>query len=198
VLLLLGLAPFAPMGFAAVAALMLWLAWPSWHRTRPGDSERRRIGGCDIDVPSAQARLFDAVAKECGTESPRNGLFAAPAYPALYAAMALESPVYDTFCLYPASDAAQAGMIEGIERAPVRVAVVSDAPIDGREELRFSRTHPRVWAHLHANFKSTRREDIDADVVVFVRPGDDAPKASQYRGIAGSSCAQASMPPVTL
>jgi hypothetical protein len=32
-----------------------------------------------------------------------------------------------------------------------------------------------VWAHLHANFDCTRREDIDADVVVFVRPGDDAP-----------------------
>lgn len=169
VLLLLGLAPFAPMGFVPVAALMLWLAWPSWHRARPGDSERRRVGGCDIDVPNAQARLFDVVAKECDAGSPHNGLFAAPAYPALYAAMALESPVYDTFCLYPASDAAQAGMIEGIERAPVRVAVVSDAPIDGREELRFSRTHPRVWAHLHANFDCTRREDIDTDVLMFVR-----------------------------
>jgi hypothetical protein len=46
---------------------------------------------------------------------------------------------------------------------------VSDAPIDGREELRFSRTHPRVWAHLHANFDCTRREDIDTDVLMFVR-----------------------------
>ena len=83
--------------------------------------------------------------------------------------MALESPVYDTFCLYPASDAVQAGMIAEIERAQVRVAIVSDAPVDGREELRFSRTHPRVWAHLQANFESTRREDIDADVFVFMR-----------------------------
>ena len=169
VLLLLCLAPFAPLGFVPVAALMSWLAWPLWHRAQPGDVERRRIGGCDIDVPNAQARLFDAVAKECGAGSPRNGLFAAPAYPALYAAMAMESPVYDTFCLYPATDAAQADMVAAIERAPLRVAVVSDAPIDGREELRFSRTHPRVWAHLHANFDCIRREDIDADVVMFVR-----------------------------
>ena len=169
VLLLLCAAPFAPWAFAAIAALMLSLAWPSWHRARPGDVERRRIGGCEIDVPNAQARLFGAVAEQCGAGLPRNAVFAAPAYPALYAAMALESPVYDTFCLYPASDAAQAGMIEGIERAPVRVAVVSDAPIDGREELRFSRTHPRVWAHLQANFDGNRRDDIDTDVLMFVR-----------------------------
>jgi hypothetical protein len=139
------------------------------RRARPHDFSRRRIGGCDIDVPEAQARLLDAVAKECGAGFPRNALFAAPAYPALYAALGLESPVYDTFCLYPESDAAQAGMIEGIERAPVRVGIVSDAPIDGREELRFSRTHPRVWAHLHAHFDCTRRDDIEADVFVFVR-----------------------------
>jgi hypothetical protein len=172
VLLLLCAAPFAPLGLAPIAALMLWLAWPLWHRAQPGDFERRRVGGCMIDMPNAQARLFDAVAEECGAGSPRNGLFAAPAYPALYAAMAMESSVYDTFSLYPAGSAAQADMIAAIERAPVRVAVVSDAPIDGREELRFSRTHPRVWAHLRANFECTRREDIDADVFVFVRkPG---------------------------
>ena len=171
VLLLLCAAPFAPWAFAPVAALMLWLAWPLWHRARPGGFVQCRIGGCEIDVPNAQARLFDALAEACNAESPRNGLFAAPAYPAVYAAMAMESPVYDTFSLYPAGDATQAEMIAAIERVPVRVAVVSDAPIDGREELRFSQTHPRVWAHLHANFDCTRREDIDADVVMFVRGG---------------------------
>jgi hypothetical protein len=172
-LLLLCAAPFAPPGFIPIAGLALWLVWPLQHRqsrrARPHDFSRRSIGGCDIDVPEAQARLLDAVAKECGAGFPRNALFAAPVYPALYAALGLESPVYDTFCLDPASDAAQAGMIEGIERAPVRVGIVSDAPIDGREELRFSRTHPRVWAHLHAHFDCTRRDDIEADVFVFVR-----------------------------
>ena len=173
VLLLLCAAPFAPWAFALVAALMLWLAWPLQHRqirrACPQDFVRRRVGGCEIDVPNVQARLFDAVVEECGADSARNALFAAPAYPAVYAALALESPVYDTFSLYPAGDATQAEMIAAIERAPVRVAVVSDAPIDGREELRFSRTHPRVWAYLHANFDCTPREDIDADVVMFVR-----------------------------
>ncbi len=178
-LLLLCAAPFAPLAFVPIAALMPWLAWPLQHRqirrACPQDFVRRRIGGCEIDVPNAQARLFDAVVEECAAESPRNGLFAAPAYPAVYAAMAMESPVYDTFSLYPAGDAAQAEMIAAVERVPVRVAVVSDAPIDGREELRFSRTHPRVWAHLHANFDCTPRDDIDSDVVMFVRSAFDSP-----------------------
>lgn len=173
-LLLLNAAPFAPLGLVPVAVLMSWLAWPLWHRASSERFLRRRIGGSDIDVPNAQARLFDAVAERCGAGLPGNAVFAAPAYPALYAALALESPVYDTFCLYPAGDAAQREMIDAIERAPVRIAIVSDAPIDGREELRFSRTHPRVWAHLYANFEPTRREDIGADVFMFVRAGNDA------------------------
>jgi hypothetical protein len=180
VLLLLCLAPFAPLGFVPVAALMSWLAWPLCHRRGHSHGfERRRIGGCDIDVPNAQARLFDAVAATCASSHARDDLFAAPAYPALYAAMARDSPVYDTFALYPAGDEAQSRMIEGIERAPVRIGIVSDAPIDGREELRFSRTHPRVWTHLHAHFDCARRDDIEADVFVFVRAGNDASKMLQ-------------------
>ena len=175
-LLLLATIPIAPLGFVPVAALVLWLTWPLQHRQLrracPHDFVRRRIGGCDIEVPNAQARLFDAVAAMCASSHARDDLFAAPAYPALYAAMARDSPVYDTFALYPAGDEAQSRMIEGIERAPVRIGIVSDAAIDGREELRFSRTHPRVWAHLHAHFDCARRDEIDADVFVFVRkPG---------------------------
>lgn len=109
------------------------------------------------------------VAALCPPQLPRNALFAAPAYPALYAALARDSPVYDTFALYPATDEAQARMIGEIERAPVRVGVVSDAPVDGRGELRFSRTHPRVWAHLHAHFDCAKHDDIEAEVFVFVR-----------------------------
>ena len=175
-LLLLCAAPFAPLGFIPGTALMLWLTWPLQHRqvrrACPHDFVRRRIGGCDIDVPNAQARLFDVASALTASSHASNDLFAAPAYPALYAVLARDSPVYDTFALYPATDEAQSRMIDGIERAPVRIGIVSDAPIDGREELRFSRTHPRVWAHLHAHFDCTRRDDIDADVFVFVRKLD--------------------------
>ena len=59
-------------------------------------------------------------------------------------------------------------MIEGIERARTPVAIVSDAPVDGREELRFSQTHPLVWAHLHACFAAGRQEP-GTDLHVFTR-----------------------------
>lgn len=181
-LLLLCAAPFAPPGFIPVAALMLWLVWPLQHhamrRAHPAGFVRRRVGGRGIDVPEAQARLLDAVATLTASSHASNDLFAAPAYPALYAALARDSPVYDTFALYPAGDEAQSRMIGEIERAPVRIAIVSDAPTDGREELRFSRTHPRVWEHLHAHFDYTRRDDIEAGVFVFVREKSGTQKTS--------------------
>jgi hypothetical protein len=60
--------------------------------------------------------------------------------------------VYDTFPLYPASPQAQGDMIDGIVRAQAQVALVSDAPVDGRDDLRFSQTHPQVWAYLREHF----------------------------------------------
>ena len=41
--------------------------------------------------------------------------------------------------------------------------------MDGRDELRFSRTHPKVWEFLMENFRSERRVDLEGEVYVFTR-----------------------------
>lgn len=160
-----------PMLAFGVAASCLWLAWPlqPWvlrHRTHP-PLVRRDAGGWAIDTSQPDARILETAAKLCA-DAGSAPLFAAPAFPAFYARLGFDAPVYDTFSLYPASARAQREMIEGIERARTPVAIVSDAPIDGREELRFSQTHPLVWAHLHACFAPGRQE-AGTDLHVFTR-----------------------------
>ncbi|UHQ19528.1 hypothetical protein LVB87_15275 [Lysobacter sp. KIS68-7] len=169
---LLVAAAFAPMAMWLVAAFAAWLAWPLQHmahqRRFPGDYTRIAAGRIDIDCPHAQARIFHA-ASQLAEGAARDALYVAPAYPALYAHLSRDTPVYDTFPLYPADAPAQREVIEAMERVAVRAALISDAPIDGRDALRFSNTHPAVWAHLHAHFDASRRTDLGEDVYVFTR-----------------------------
>lgn len=79
-------------------------------------------------------------------------LLALPLLVAVYPLMGLRSPVYDTFCVYPAGDEDQDRMLQEIEASGVRLAVILDTDLDGREDLRFSQTHPRIWAHLNTHF----------------------------------------------
>lgn len=162
----------APLSTALIAAVSLWIVWALQaavqRRANPEGFCRRLVGGLYLDLPLDQARIFDRAEDLCGTRTDeRAGFFAAPAYPALYASLSRDSPVYDTFCLYPADETTQQDMIDAIESAPVFAALVSDAPVDGREELRFSRTHPRVWAHLCKKFQGTRLAELGPDVVSF-------------------------------
>ena len=156
----------------AVAAMASWLTWPLQpfvqRRRHPDYFCRVPAGRIEIDCPQFQARLLD-VASSLSEGASRDALFVAPAYAAVYAQLGRDAPVYDTFALYHADAASQRDAIADLERVPVRAAVVSNAPTDGREELRFSQTHPDLWAFLHARFEAAHRAHLGEDVFVFTR-----------------------------
>ena len=108
---------------------------------------------------------------------PDETVLALPRLVDLFPVLGLRSPVYDTYCVYPSSDEDQARMLDEIGRSGVRLAVVEDHPLDGREELRFSRTHPRVWAHLHQRFDKLPVIAELPEFSFFLRrdPAGDAP-----------------------
>jgi len=162
----------APWSTLALAGLTCWLLWPlqsiAQRRAYPGEFRSRNVGGLSIRLPKQQADLFAAAAAVAVRDSdPATTFFAAPIYPALYASLLRDSPVYDTFCVHPADTSAQHEMIAAMERAPVGVALISDAPIDGRDDLRFSRTHPEVWAYLGARFRCENAEDLGPAMFIF-------------------------------
>jgi hypothetical protein len=153
-----------------VAAFALWLAWPLQRRRLGAGMAPHAAGDLAIDTSPQTRRLLQVAAQlaEGGGSSP---LFLAPAYPGLYAWLGLRSPVYDTFALYPATTVTQQAMIEGLTSTAVVAAIVSDAPVDGREALRFSRTHPLVWSRLHEDFTVVPCAGLGLDVQVFLRRG---------------------------
>ncbi len=176
-----------PWAAAGIAAASIWLTWPLQPRVQLRRSEgavlRRDTDGLEVGFGGAEARLFDAATTlRAGNSGKHPWLFAAPAFPALYAWLAVDAPVYDTFALHPSAAHTQADMVDGIERCAVTAAIVSNAAIDGRDDLRFEHTHAIVWSHLHASFHAMARPDLGPDVMVFTRPalsGMDAVQRSK-------------------
>ena len=93
----------------------------------------------------------------CGASStrpldPEEPLFVAPVLPGLYPTLGRRSPVYNTYPVYPETDEGQSRVIAELEAAGVRCALLVDFALDGREELRYRNTHPRVWQFHETEF----------------------------------------------
>ncbi len=51
----------------------------------------------------------------------------------------------EIYFIFPATEERQEKMIRSLTNKEVNWAIVSNQPMDGREELRFSATHPLLW-----------------------------------------------------
>jgi len=100
--------------------------------------------------------IADRVVKE--VVAPERTLLALPALSMVYAVHDLPSPIRGTYFLFPSGERAERAMIAELERDPPSGAILGDFPIDGREELRFSRTHPVLWAWLMSRYEPVFRE----------------------------------------
>jgi hypothetical protein len=84
--------------------------------------------------------------------SPDDWLFLAPYIPTMYYILDRESPTWNTYFLFKGTDEEQKRVIDDLEKRKVRWGVVGDIPLNGMEELRFSRTYDKVWEYLQQNY----------------------------------------------
>ena len=176
----IGLIALAGHGFGwlAVAALlgagtlvMLLAVHPHIERYRHRSAYvRRDVGGSSLRIKQTSAELLDVLSSIVQSRlGPREPLLAVPTLAELLPILGRRSAVYDTYCIYPASEREQKRMLRSIDEEQVRLALVRDDPVDGREDLRFSHTHPLVWSHLNAEFKRLDPAGLPPDFHVLFR-----------------------------
>ena len=116
--------------------------------------ENRYIAGHRFLIASHSARLVDDArdvqARWIGADQ---ALLIAPHYPGLYAVLGLTSPVREIYFLRRRTKEAQLRMIRELEEANTDWALLEDRAVDGREDLRFSRTTAILWRYLMDNFE---------------------------------------------
>jgi hypothetical protein len=76
-----------------------------------------------------------------------------PYWPGAYALIGRRSPMWDIYALVPRPDGFEQKEIERIQDAKPSFVLVMDEPLDGRDALRFSRTHSQVYRYITTNFR---------------------------------------------
>jgi hypothetical protein len=111
--------------------------------------------GGKIFVPVSHARLYDCLRQFVTKNmSPEETLFIAPFTPGLYPLLDRPSSVWELYFFFPATEERQAEAIRMLAAQRVNWAIVSDATLDGRDDLRLASTHKLLWRYLMENFQA--------------------------------------------
>jgi hypothetical protein len=130
--------------------------------------------GGKIFVPAGTNRLFTCLRKFAAENvAPQEGILIAPYAPALYPILNHESPLWDLGFFFPAMAQRQGAMIQELTAKNVNWAIISDAPRDKREDLRFSATHKLVWQYLMENFEPVESACVAEPMKIFHRKHPD-------------------------
>ena len=141
------------VGLLAVSLWVAGVAQPGWQCRSGASCENVEIAGSNLLVDHGTAVEVGLTRSLVHAYVPDGETFiAAPYRPGAYALLRRRSPVWEIYALFPRSDTFQRKEIERIEAARPRLAMMSDQPTDGREALRYSRTHPLILRYLQEHF----------------------------------------------
>jgi hypothetical protein len=113
-----------------------------------------RIGDDAIWVHPGVAVFLETIRRTADELlAPGEQILVAPHWPAIYALLGRESPLWETYFIVPDSEDHQRQMISELERRNVGVVLLGDLFLDGRQDLHFSRTHPLVYRYVMQRYQ---------------------------------------------
>lgn len=95
--------------------------------------------------------LFDGPLKDVTKQGER--FLALPDTPGLHAIFRTKMSVWENYALFPASPEFEQSEIDRIESMLPDVIILSDHPLDGNPELRYSRTHPMTYQWMTTHYE---------------------------------------------
>ena len=100
------------------------------------------------------AAFLEMVNRTAGERlAPGDRILIAPHWPAIYAMLGRESPLWEIYFIFPEPEDRQRRMIADLERRNVTVVLLGDLFLDGRNDLHFSRTYPLVYRHVMERYE---------------------------------------------
>jgi len=159
-----------------IMMIYLYLAWPLMAQftgrlfLKGGGNLTQLKNGSSILMSAREKSILSTVEQMSMNAARSHGtVLALPNLVWVYPLLDLKTPVYDMFCVFPASSIQQSEMINQAVINNVKCALISNRKIDGRDDLRFSNTHPLVWDWLNTHFEILSTNDFSADFYLFQR-----------------------------
>lgn len=126
---------------------------PGWQCHESKQCVTVEISGDSLRVDSDTASniaLLHQLASQYAKE--QQTFIAAPFWPGAYALLERKSPMWEIYPLFPRSASFEEKEIERIKAARPGFALIIDAPLDGRDDLRFKNTHPLIYNYIVQNY----------------------------------------------
>jgi hypothetical protein len=79
-------------------------------------------------------------------------MLSVPVWPGAYALAGVRSPVYEIYPLFPRNDLFQVQEITRLQRAQPKLVLFNDVAVDGRNDLRYSVTHPLLMDYINRHY----------------------------------------------
>lgn len=125
--------------------------------------EHADVAGDSMVIEPNVAQLLTCTHRIAAEKIPSDEqLLIAPFAPSLYPVLGRRSPLYELYFLFPATDLGQEEMIRQLSQENVNWALLSNQPLDGREDRRLSSTHRLLWQHLTRDFEAVEVPCLNA------------------------------------
>jgi hypothetical protein len=136
------------------------ILWPK-YLLNPKEYSKLKINSVEITIPKSQKNYIKEVSELVNKYSHDNSFVVfLPTILTFYPLLKRQPAIYDIFCVYPAREKQQDIMIEEIKSKNTEFILINNNPVDGRNDLKFSNTHPKVWRFLTNNFNSITTEKV--------------------------------------
>lgn len=116
--------------------------------TSPGSFQVRQIQGDSLWIDPSTTGIIDVAIAVQERLAFGESLLIAPHWPGLYAVLGQESPVWETYFLVKQLADKQEQMITQLEKNNTSLIILGDVPLDQRDDLRFSNTHPILYKYI--------------------------------------------------
>ena len=149
-----GIRRLSAMLLMTTSLLIMLPVHPGWQCYMQENCETADVAGNELSVSPATAAnltLLKSIHEQYASD--RSSIVVAPFWPGAYPVLRRRSPIWEIYPLFPRSDNFQRQEIARIEAAAPGFIMLDDASLDGRDELRFSNTHPLVVEYIRREFE---------------------------------------------
>jgi hypothetical protein len=140
-----------------VGVFLVSRATPFYQRLTARLAWERCEAASGVFLPPDLAHSLDGLSRFSQTKiGAEESLFVAPSAPGLYAMLGKRAPVWEIDLIFSESRERQEQMVQTLRKKDVKWAIISNLPLDLRDDLRFSATYPVVWRYLGTKFQTVR------------------------------------------
>lgn len=141
-------------GLVAYSIFVAGLVNPLYVKLFQGNFVEIEARGERLVVDPATAAAVRAVQLIAQERLPRgSSIVFAPYWPAQYSLLGRRAPTWETYSNFSGDLSGQQRYVRELRQQRVEWALVGNAPLDGRENLRYSRTHPMIWSYVIKNYE---------------------------------------------